>query len=84
MPAVDLTEMSERLKKDWFYQYMLAPQKFQSQHCDAFISGPKAKRFVPIFLERPNIKSKHCGNTCLMVVKRAHRVESSESHSKLS
>lgn len=28
MPAVDLTEMSERLKKDWFYQYMLAPQKF--------------------------------------------------------
>ena len=28
MPAVDLTEMSERLKKDWFYQYMLDPQKF--------------------------------------------------------
>jgi putative heme-binding domain-containing protein len=28
MPAVDLTEMTERLKKDWFYQYMLAPQKF--------------------------------------------------------
>lgn len=28
MPAVDLTEMSERLHKDWFYQYMLAPQKF--------------------------------------------------------
>lgn len=28
MPAVDLTEMSRRLKKDWFYQYMLAPQKF--------------------------------------------------------
>lgn len=28
MPAVDLTEMAERLKKDWFYQYMLAPQKF--------------------------------------------------------
>ncbi len=28
MPAVDLTEMSERLKKDWYYQYMLAPQKF--------------------------------------------------------
>ncbi|WP_186776350.1 c-type cytochrome [Rubripirellula reticaptiva] len=28
MPAVDLTEMAQRLKKDWFYQYMLAPQKF--------------------------------------------------------
>jgi putative heme-binding domain-containing protein len=28
MPAVDLTEMAERLHKDWFYQYMLAPQKF--------------------------------------------------------
>ncbi len=28
MPAVDLTEMSQRLKKDWFYQYMLNPQKF--------------------------------------------------------
>ena len=28
MPAVDLTEMADRLKKDWFYQYMLAPQTF--------------------------------------------------------
>lgn len=28
MPAVDLTEMAERLKKDWFYQYMLTPQMF--------------------------------------------------------
>ncbi len=28
MPAVDLTEMSERLKKDWFYQYMKSPQSF--------------------------------------------------------
>ena len=28
MPAIDLTEMAERLKKDWFYQYMLAPQDF--------------------------------------------------------
>ena len=28
MPAADLTEMAERLHKDWFYQYMLAPQKF--------------------------------------------------------
>jgi putative heme-binding domain-containing protein len=30
MPAVDLTEMSERLKKRWFYQYMLDPQKFSA------------------------------------------------------
>lgn len=28
MPAVDLTEMADRLKKDWFYQYMQFPQKF--------------------------------------------------------
>lgn len=28
MPAVDLTEMAERLKKDWFHQYMLDPQSF--------------------------------------------------------
>lgn len=28
MPAVDLTEMAERLKKDWFHQYMLDPQLF--------------------------------------------------------
>ena len=28
MPAVDLTEMAQRLKKDWFYQYMLDPQTF--------------------------------------------------------
>ncbi len=28
MPAVDLTEMAERLKKDWFHQYMLRPQSF--------------------------------------------------------
>ena len=28
MPAVDLTEMTERLKKDWFYHYMLEPQRF--------------------------------------------------------
>jgi hypothetical protein len=28
MPAVDLTEMAERLEKDWFYQYLLAPQSF--------------------------------------------------------
>ncbi|MFK8110988.1 MAG: hypothetical protein AB8B91_02235 [Rubripirellula sp.] len=28
MPAVDLTEMTERLKKDWFHQYMQSPQTF--------------------------------------------------------
>ena len=28
MPAVDLTQMHDRLKKDWFYRYMLAPQEF--------------------------------------------------------
>lgn len=28
MPAVDLTEMAERLEKEWFYRYMLAPQAF--------------------------------------------------------
>lgn len=28
MPAVDLTEMADRLEKDWFYQYMLEPQTF--------------------------------------------------------
>lgn len=28
MPAVDMTEMAERLKKDWFHQYMLDPQSF--------------------------------------------------------
>jgi putative heme-binding domain-containing protein len=28
MPAVDLTEMAERLEKEWFYHYMLSPQRF--------------------------------------------------------
>ena len=28
MPAVDLTEMTERLNKEWFHRYMLSPQKF--------------------------------------------------------
>ena len=27
MPAVDLTEMAARLQKDWFYHYMLDPQR---------------------------------------------------------
>nr|WP_286178206.1 c-type cytochrome [Rhodopirellula sp. JC639] len=26
MPAVDLTEMAERLHKEWFFQYMVSPQ----------------------------------------------------------
>ena len=30
MPAVDLTEMAERLEKDWFHRYMMFPQKFSS------------------------------------------------------
>ncbi len=28
MPAVDLTEMTERLKKNWFHRYMLNPQNY--------------------------------------------------------
>ena len=28
MPAVDLTEMSDRLTKRWFYHYMMSPQRF--------------------------------------------------------
>lgn len=28
MPAVDLTEMAERLEKNWFHQYMMSPQQF--------------------------------------------------------
>ncbi|PHR93440.1 MAG: hypothetical protein COA78_32920 [Blastopirellula sp.] len=28
MPAVDLTEMGERLEKEWFYHYMRDPQRF--------------------------------------------------------
>lgn len=28
MPAVDLTEMAERLHQEWFFQYMIAPQSF--------------------------------------------------------
>jgi len=45
MPAVDLTEMAERLKKDWFYQYMLAPQKFSPNTVmPSFWPGGKAIR----------------------------------------
>lgn len=28
MPAADLTEMHERLQRDWFFQYMRSPQRF--------------------------------------------------------
>ena len=28
MPGVDLTEMAERLEKNWFHQYMMSPQPF--------------------------------------------------------
>ena len=45
MPAVDLTEMAERLKKDWFYQYMLEPQKFSPNTVmPSFWPGGKAIR----------------------------------------
>ena len=45
MPAVDLTEMTERLRKDWFYQYMLDPQKFSPNTVmPSFWPGGKAIR----------------------------------------
>ena len=45
MPAVDLTEMTERLKKEWFHRYMLAPQKFSPNTVmPSFWPGGKAIR----------------------------------------
>ncbi len=45
MPAVDLTEMAERLKKDWFHQYMLRPQRFSPDTVmPSFWPGGKAIR----------------------------------------
>jgi hypothetical protein len=45
MPAVDLTEMAERLNKDWFHRYMLAPQKFvPNTLMPSFWPGGKAIR----------------------------------------
>ena len=45
MPAVDLTEMAERLEKDWFYQYMLDPQRFSPNTVmPSFWPGGKAIR----------------------------------------
>lgn len=45
MPAVDLTEMAERLQKDWFHQYMLSPQSFSPNTVmPSFWPGGKAIR----------------------------------------
>ena len=45
MPAVDLTEMTERLKKEWFHRYMLNPQKFSPDTVmPSFWPGGKAIR----------------------------------------
>ena len=45
MPAVDLTEMAERLKKEWFHRYMLNPQKFSPNTVmPSFWPGGKAIR----------------------------------------
>ena len=37
MPAVDLTEMAQRLKKDWFYQLHVRAANIQSKHRDALV-----------------------------------------------
>ena len=45
MPAVDLTEMAERLKKDWFYHYMHDPQRLSpGTIMPSFWPGGKALR----------------------------------------
>lgn len=45
MPAVDLTEMAERLKDDWFVHYMLHPQQFSPNTVmPSFWGGGKAIR----------------------------------------
>ncbi len=45
MPAVDLTEMAERLKKDWFYHYMRDPQRLsQNTIMPSFWPGGRAMR----------------------------------------
>ena len=45
MPAVDLTEMGERLEKDWFYHYMKSPQSFSlNTVMPSFWPGDKAIR----------------------------------------
>ena len=45
MPAVDLTEMAERLHKQWFYRYMLSPQSLsRNTVMPSFWPGGKAIR----------------------------------------
>ncbi len=45
MPAVDLTEMGERLKKSWFYHYMRDPQRLsQNTIMPSFWPGGRAMR----------------------------------------
>lgn len=45
MPAVDLTEMAERLQKDWFYHYMRDPQRLsQNTIMPSFWPGGRAMR----------------------------------------
>ncbi len=45
MPAVDLTEMAERLEKNWFYHYMREPQRFsQNTVMPSFWPGGRAMR----------------------------------------
>lgn len=45
MSAIELTEMSERLKPDWFYQYMLSPQSFnRGTVMPSFWPGGRAMR----------------------------------------
>ena len=45
MPAVDLTEMSDRLRPEWFYAYMLSPQSLSPNTVmPSFWPGGKAMR----------------------------------------
>ena len=45
MPALDLTEMAERLQPEWFYQYMLSPQSIRPNTVmPSFWPGGKAIR----------------------------------------
>ena len=53
MPAVDLTEMAERLKKKWFYEYMLDPQAF-SPNTVMPSFWPDGKAIRPDLAGQPN------------------------------
>lgn len=45
MPAVDLTEMAERLEKNWFFHYMREPQRFsRNTIMPSFWPGGRAMR----------------------------------------